>query len=254
MFGVNSNGSSSCLVLNIPHSSTYIPARYQNSFLVDYINDELRIMTDWYTDDLFNFPKARTITPKISRLVVDMERFWDDAQEPMSKVGMGAIYSRTSRGDLLIEDPLARRSELQPYYSAYHKELETAVDIAIASTGKAIIADCHSFSSVPLPHEADKSYPRPDICIGTDFFHTPDELSRFVYSFFSERGFTVAFNSPFAGTIVPLKHYQKDKNVMSVMVEINRSLYMDELSTIRTAGYESLRESLFKLLVGIEAI
>lgn len=41
---------------------------------------------------------------------------------------------------------------------------------------------------------------------------------------------------------------------MSVMVEINRSLYMDELSTIRTAGYESLRESFFELLVGIEAI
>lgn len=179
----NRNVGTSCLVLNIPHSSTCIPDRYQDSFLVDYINDEIRIMTDWYTDDLFYFPNARTVRSGISRLVVDMERFWDDAQEPMSKVGMGAIYSLTSRGDLLIEDPLSHKSEMQPYYIAYHKELETAVDMAIASAGKAIIADCHSFSSVPLPHEADKSYPRPDICIGTDFFtrlmSCPDSFTAF---------------------------------------------------------------------------
>ena len=34
-------------------------------------------------------------------------------------------------------------------------------------------------------------------------------------------------DSPFAGTIVPMKYYKKDKRVYSVMIEINRKTYMD---------------------------
>ena len=236
------------LILNVPHSSTIIPIRYRELFLVGYISDELRIMTDWYTDELFNFPGAKIIKAELSRLVIDMERFWNDDEEPMSKVGMGAVYSRTSRGDRLIENVLAQRTEMQSHYSAYHKELETAVDMAIAHAGKATIIDCHSFSSVPLPHEADKSYPRPDICIGTDSFHTPGGLAGLFYSYFTKKGFSVTFNSPFSGSIVPIKHYKKDRNVMSIMIEINRSLYMDELSTSKTEGYEKLKTMLYELL------
>ena len=34
-------------------------------------------------------------------------------------------------------------------------------------------------------------------------------------------------DSPFAGTIVPMKYYEKDKRVYSVMIEVNRKLYTD---------------------------
>lgn len=39
----------------------------------------------------------------VSRLVVDPERFTDDAQEPMAAVGQGAVYTRTSDGSALRE-------------------------------------------------------------------------------------------------------------------------------------------------------
>ena len=42
---------------------------------------------------------------------------------------------------------------------------------------------------------------------------------------FEAFGYRVAIDSPFSGTIVPLKHYHKDKRVESVMIEVNRSLY-----------------------------
>jgi N-formylglutamate amidohydrolase len=42
---------------------------------------------------------------------------------------------------------------------------------------------------------------------------------------FKAHGYDVAIDSPFSGTIVPLKHYHKDQRVLSVMIEVNRSLY-----------------------------
>ena len=37
-----------------------------------------------------------------------------------------------------------------------------------------------------------------------------------------------ALNRPFAGSIVPAKHWQKTREVRSVMIEVRRDIYMDE--------------------------
>ena len=41
-------------------------------------------------------------------------------------------------------------------------------------------------------------------------------------------GFSTARNQPFSGTIVPMKHHRKDQRVQSLMIEINRWLYLGE--------------------------
>jgi N-formylglutamate deformylase len=41
----------------------------------------------------------------VSRLVVDPERFTDDAREPMARKGMGVIYTRTASGEPLRRPP-----------------------------------------------------------------------------------------------------------------------------------------------------
>lgn len=81
------------IILNIPHSGTYIPEEHNTLFRIDDLSEELRIMTDWYTDESFAFRYTNNVIQNVSRLLVDTERFENDDEEEMAKVGMGAIYT-----------------------------------------------------------------------------------------------------------------------------------------------------------------
>jgi N-formylglutamate deformylase len=52
-------------------------------------------------------------------------------------------------------------------------------------------------------------------------------------------------NSPFAGSIVPSIYYQKNKNVHSIMIEINRNLYMDNLTIERGKNFATVRNDIY---------
>jgi len=139
---------------------------------------ESLLLTDAFTDELFAFPSATMVRFPISRLLVDVERFHDDADEPMSEVGMGTIYALTSSGKQLRRTlgPHERSSLISQFYEAHYGALSKAVGEELRRHGKALIFDCHSFPSQPLACDRDKSVPRPDCCIGTDPFHTSGEL------------------------------------------------------------------------------
>jgi N-formylglutamate deformylase len=248
-------------VIHTPHSSSNIPEDIRHSIKLSdgELEEELVCVTDAYTDNLFDCPSslAKKIIFPVSRLVVDPERFLDDAAEPMSKVGMGVIYTRTSAGEMLRQPPSEgeRESLIQRYYVPHHIRLTEAVGEAVAQYGKCLIIDCHSFPSIPLPHELDKTPYRPDICIGTDDYHTPLWLSDLAQNIFTNAGFSVKINSPYSGAIVPLPYYHSNDKVYSVLIEINRRLYMDEVTGKRNNQFQKLRNRLSPNLISlIEAV
>jgi N-formylglutamate amidohydrolase len=205
-------------------------------------------MTDSYTDELFHLEAriARPVVFHVSRLVVDPERFLEDSAEPMAARGMGAIYTATSDGTVLRApmDEQSRQALLAEYYEPHHRRLSDAVTASIARWGACLVVDCHSFPSHPLPYELDQSPDRPEICLGTDEFHSPPELVSAALRIFRGAGFEVQLNRPFAGAIVPAAHYRCDQRVMALMVEVNRSLYMDEVSGERLPTFETLASGL----------
>ena len=92
-------------IVHIPHSSTCIPERYRHEICLSYaeLTAELLVMTDWFTDQLFGQASnygATLFVNRISRLVMDPERFPGDQDEPMSAKGMGAIYTRTKDAEV----------------------------------------------------------------------------------------------------------------------------------------------------------
>jgi N-formylglutamate deformylase len=181
----------------------------------------------------------------LSRLVCDVERFPSDEDEPMAARGMGVSYIRTSMGDDLRAKPDAshRQALLDRWYWPHHAKLERAVNDVIMRSGACLIVDCHSFASVALPYELDQTSERADICVGTDSFHTPSTVRDAIVKAAQKEGYSVAVDAPFAGALVPLSAYRKDRRVLSVMIEVNRRLYMDELTgqKRRTSGRSGLR-------------
>ena len=65
------------------------------------------------------------------------------------------------------------------------------------------------------------------LCIGTDEFHTPARLADEFVRRFSAEAQAVARNRPFSGTMVPMRYFRNDRRVMSIMIEVNRRLYLD---------------------------
>lgn len=229
------------VVLHVPHAATELPPMYRDQFVLTdrELARELELLTDHHTDILFQVPVelATTVTFPVSRLLVDPERFEDDAHESMAKRGMGVIYERTAHQQPLRRPLTAAEREtlLARYYRPHHAALTAAVEAALASHYRCLVIDAHSFPAAPLPYELDQLLDRPDYCIGTDDYHTPAELTRLAVSSFAELGASVAVNRPFAGSIVPMRHYGRDPRVESVMIEVNRALYLDPPDTATKA-------------------
>jgi N-formylglutamate amidohydrolase len=217
------------LILHIPHASLKIPDYGKYLLPRDAVDSEALHLTDLYTDELFVGGHYDTaIQADFCRVYCDVERFDNDALEPMSKFGMGATYVQCDDGRQLRSlTPAERDAIMQTCYYPHHKRLTEAVDAAILQIGEARIVDCHSFPDPPLQCSLYQGDAKFDFNIGTDTFHTPNEWIDASVEFFANRGFRLGIDEPYAGSIVPMKHYQNDTRVKSIMLEVNRNLYMN---------------------------
>jgi N-formylglutamate deformylase len=240
---VNSQGN--CMILHIPHSSRNIPGALRGQFVLDdaALEQEVARITDAFTDELFVCADARRVVFEISRLVVDVERFSRERDEPMSRVGQGMIYKKTCLGEplrraLSAEERHFLKSE---YYDRHHELLRRAVLDELLARGKALIVDCHSYPSRPLTCDESRDENRPDFCIGTDAFHTPPALLQTVESAVRGKGYSIGVDSPYSGTLVPSAYHRKNPTVWSVMIEVNRKLYMGEITGAKLPGFDSIK-------------
>ncbi len=237
------------IVLHIPHAATDIPDEYLSDYLVDrdaLARENLRL-TDLHTDTLYDIKGAARAVMPVSRFLVDAERFRDDAHEPMSQRGMGALYTHgTDLTPIRTFKDNARREELLTrYYDPHHAALTEMVDNALAQHGQCLVIDCHSYPSKRLPYEiTPQTSKRPEICIGTDAFHTDPVHIQTLQNFFIGKGYEVAIDTPFSGALTPLKHYGKDSRVKAFMFEIRKDLYMDEQTGAKIPRFDTLRDDI----------
>lgn len=244
-------------VIHVPHAATAIPPEVRCALLLDddELARELRHMTDAGTDELAAavaeevLPRPWLFVNRLSRLVVDPERFPDDREE-MRLVGMGAVYTRTSHGLPLraIEAP-AEQALIDSYFTPYSEALANLVDERLAATGHVTLIDLHSYPVAALPYELHADARRPEVCLGADLDHTPPELLARALGVFAPIGEVVA-NEPFAGTYVPLRHYGLERRVSSLMVELRRDTYLREDGSMNTPGARKVVAALNQLLAG----
>lgn len=241
------------IVIHIPHSSDNIPEEVMNQFILSAseLDYEILRMTDHYTNELFDLLCATRLVYPFSRLVADPERFREDSLEPMSARGMGAVYVKTADGSNLrsLSAESKRESNLQNYYDSHHREFTSHVNSALSQHGSCLIIDAHSFPSSPLPCDMNQDPNRPSICIGTDSFHTSSEYAEQAVEIFRRAGWITKQNDPYMGAIVPNTFYKKTSAVSSIMVEVNKKLYMDETTGAKLASFSQFRDRLQQCLL-----
>lgn len=236
------------LLLHIPHASDHVPEVEKGDFLLseEVLARERLRLTDWFTDELYGrgADPDDVIAARVSRLVVDVERFEDDACEPCAKVGMGATYVSTTDGlELRSLSPERREALLEAHFRPHHRRLDDAARLRLERFGRCVVLDAHSFPSRALPTQRDFGDP-PEIGLGTEPGHTPTALLNGAEAFFRARGFKVGVNVPFSGAMVPSAFLGRDARVTAIMVEVRRDLYMDESTGLRNAGFARIRDVL----------
>lgn len=226
--------ATSSVVVHVPHAGVIIPDDVRSGLLLTdaELRDELAAMTDHQTDRIAQLVAAAcdvsVLTNRLSRLVVDPERFPDEREE-MLAAGMGAVYSQTSQGhQLRLPDHRRDARLLAEYFDPYASAVEALVERTLQRHGTCTIIDLHSYPAAPLPYELRPAAQRPGACIGTDAFHTSGRLRAAALVAFEDIEGGASLDTPFSGTYVPARHFRRDPRVESVMVELRRDLYLDD--------------------------
>ena len=234
------------VVLSSPHSGRYFPEEFlENTCLSER---ELRASEDSFVDDLI-LPASDLGLPMIAmnlpRTFVDVSRDkieLDDSMyfnhpSPQSgigsrrcRVGLGVIH-RTVAQTKNIYDGLISYYEVQEriknVYDVYHKRLKQLVDKCSKKFGLCLLVDCHSMPS-QICSIMNETKPI-DFSLGTLFDEScPPELSQMFARILENKNYRVEFNRPYSGGFITFNYCQPRKNIFTLQIEVNRSLYMYE--------------------------
>jgi N-formylglutamate amidohydrolase len=257
------------LVFNSPHSGRIYPSTFLAASRLDA--HTLRRSEDAFVEELFGFVTdlgAPLLHAHFPRAYLDVNRepyeldpvlfrdglpHYANTQSVRVVGGLGTIARIVSESDEIYREPLSVEAALERInrlYTPYHETLAGLLLEAKREFGLAVLIDCHSMPSSPV---AEKGTGRPDFVLG-DRFGTScsGELTRLAASSLEALGYAVALNKPYAGGYIT-EHYGRPHKAQHVLqIEINRSLYMNETSFEKSAGFERLRaglESMVRALV-----
>jgi N-formylglutamate amidohydrolase len=182
------------------------------------------------------------IVADFSRIFCDIERFVDDEVEVMSKYWMWVLYRKTDNWKEMRQfSEIYKKHIIKTYYDKHHLALSKSVKSELAKNRKALIIDCHSFSDTPFKRDLNQDKNRPDICIWTDPFHTSKKLLTLTKDFFANYKYSIEINNPYSWSLVPTEFYTKNKNVLSIMIELNRNLYLQPWTKQKSENYDSVK-------------
>ena len=216
------------IIFHIPHASTELPDEFFEGLESPFVREgkgttELYLtnlkMSDVLLLDLVKDLPHEKVVATYSRLYCDVERYWDDTKEKMSEYGMGAFYTKDYLGRTLRRENKEHKAKAKKYYDKHHSSLLEAVK---RTKGDVLLIDLHSFG--PDIASVIAKGPYPDICIGYNEGDENEELISEIERFCDARGFTHQRNFPYTGSMtVP---NIKGKTVRSIMIEINKRVYL----------------------------
>jgi len=251
-------------VLCSPHSGRVYPQAFLKQSRLSPLS--LRKSEDCFVDDLF-LPVAKEGAPLIAArfprayLDVNREPYEFDPElfvEPLPDYantqsvrvagGLGTIARIVADGEEIYRSKLALASgieRIEQLYIPFHAALAELIETTRGRFGYSILIDCHSMPSASM---APAGGPRPDIVLGDRFGASADcRITRFLKDVLSGLGYDVQMNRPYAGGYITEHYGRPARDVHAVQIEINRGLYLNELTLRPTAGFAELQRDLKSL-------
>ena len=265
------NTLGSALVFASPHSGR----DYSPEFLRHSVLDErtIRSSEDAYVDQLFDAAPefgAPFITAKAPRAFLDLNRSPDEldpalisgirssGHNPRIASGLGVIPRVVAGGRAIYRGKMSRsdaEQRITTFWHPYHNALQGMLDQAHARFGQAILIDCHSMPHEAMDGIARGSVKRPDVVLGDRFGAAASAgIVDQVEEAFAQAGFTVTRNAPFAGAYITQSYGRPSRRQHAIQVEIDRSLYMNELRVQPNAEFQSVRSTLRRVISQISQI
>lgn len=242
------------VVFASPHSGNIYPQTLQEASPLSL--PQLRRNEDMFIERLFA-PVVEAGAPllcaQFPRCYVDVNRAEDellpawigsaDKPTPRAAAGLGVVPTHISENVEIYNAPLAPEdvaARLALLYRPYHDRLQDMVAQATAQFGQALLIDCHS-----MPGFAPMGSRRPDIILGDRFGVSchPDTLG-LVKQLFTEAGYSVAINYPYAGGFVTTHYGRPASGIEALQIEINRDLYLNPVTLSAKRSYKKLAKDL----------
>ncbi len=133
-------------------------------------------------------------------------------------------------------------NRIETLYKPYHAALRALIARTRMRFGLCVHVDLHSMPSTGLEREGAG---RPDIILG-DRFGTSAALGIVDHAEEALRsaGFSVSRNRPYAGGYITEHYGQPRTHIHALQIEINRGLYMDEMSIAPSEGFGGIHDAL----------
>lgn len=258
-------GPETPVVFDVSRSGREYPSDFRSQMPFSELHDNVSM----YMDE-FYFPApdygATLLLACFPHMYIDANRTTDDIdpsviqgewptelhQSGAGKRGLGLIKTTSRYGHPVQEHPLTFQDvsdRITRYHEPYHRELSRVIRQKRADFGIAVQVSCHCMSAVGMPTHPDPGQPRADFCIGDMNGATSDpEYRDFIVSLLKDRGYSVTVNTPYDGGILMSRNADVGNNIHSLMIEINKRLFMDIDTFRKTPGALATRQTVDEII------
>jgi len=256
------------LVLSVPHSGSLFPKEFLKHICVS--EDELRSNEDPFVDELvmdasdLGIPMVKL---NIGRAFIDVNRdaievdpamFYNYPANNMvntnrrSRVGLGLFHRITAERKAIYDGALdyaEAQSRIKNVYNVYHKSLQKMIDKTAKKFGMCLVLDCHSMPSKICNIMDDNR--QIEFCLGTLFEQScPAEIIEFMNQYLGQK-YNVSLDCPYSGAYISFNYCQPRKNIYTLQMEINRSLYEVEPVYKKNANFQYISSDICDSITGL---
>lgn len=257
------------IFLSSPHSGEMIP---EEVIWLSHLPETILMCdVDRYVDRLYAPGCERLAIPFIvtpwHRYVVDLNREPQDIDGQCVVGAVGAVgkefvsalhWVRTTKGDLLMPQPMApslHERLVDKYWRPFHEQvLAQFAHFRRMGHDQIYHLDVHSMPSQGTDKHLDAGQRRPQIVVSD--YHGKSCAPKFrdlVVHAYESAGFEVKVNWPYQGGRITQLYGRPELGQHTVQVEMNRALYMDEITKQkRDSSFGEVQNKLELVLVDIE--